>query len=257
MVDEEILAGGNVTRVVRIGGTVRRAMGAWSAAVHDLLRHLEARGFEGAPRFMGVDAEGREMLTFVAGEIGHYPLPDYMWSDTVLVAVARLLRDYHAATRDYLPPPEACWLLPAVYPPEVICHNDFAPYNMVFRDGLPRAIIDFDTAAPGSRIWDVAYAAYRFVPLSYAPDMVARGLADVAEQRRRLHLFCDGYGLPNPHDVPATAVLRLEALNAHMRQQAEMGDPAYQKMIADGHHSHYAREIAAIRRHAAELSRPL
>jgi len=40
----------------------------------------------------------------------------------------------------------------------------------VFRKGMPVALIDFDTAHPGPRIWDVAYAAYRFVPLTVAPE---------------------------------------------------------------------------------------
>src|SRR5687768_8521318 len=130
------LVGGNVTPVVRVGDTVRRAMGPWSGAVHALLRHVEAVGFDGAPRVLGVDQRGREILTFVAGEVGHYPLSGWMWSDAVLGAVGRLLRRYHDATVGFEPPAGAAWRM--VYPDparhEVICHNDVAPYNAVFRD---------------------------------------------------------------------------------------------------------------------------
>src|SRR5690242_2685586 len=107
--DETPLHGGNVTAVVRVGNTVRRPTGPWSAAVHSLLRHLEGRGFDGAPRFRGLDSQGREILTFLPGEVGRYPLPLYMWSEAVLTGAARLLRRYHDATRDYGRPPEAHW----------------------------------------------------------------------------------------------------------------------------------------------------
>ena len=40
--DELPLSGGNVTAgVVRVGDTVRRPVGAWTPAVHNLLQHLE------------------------------------------------------------------------------------------------------------------------------------------------------------------------------------------------------------------------
>src|SRR5258706_7500705 len=78
---ETLLYGGNVTGAARVGQTVRRVTGCWSTTVHDLLRHLEASGFTGAPRFVGIDEQGREILTFIKGEVGHYPLPRSMWSD--------------------------------------------------------------------------------------------------------------------------------------------------------------------------------
>src|SRR5215212_6244167 len=172
---EEIpLLGGNLNAPVRIGETVHRGTGPWSPAVHDLLRYLEARGWAGAPRLLGLDAQGREVLTFLPGEVGHYPLPLYMWRDGVLVAVARFLRDYHVVVAGYVPPPDAAWQV--AYPDparhELMCHNDFAPYNMIFVDEQPHGLIDWDVAGPGPRIWDLAYAAYRFVPLSWADDIV-------------------------------------------------------------------------------------
>lgn len=165
MDEEVLLTGGNINQVVRVGDTVRRTVGPWSDAVHGLLQHLETQGFAGAPRFLGVDEKSREVLTYIPGEVGFMP---YVWEESALVEAARLLRAYHDAVSGYTPT-DARWqfIYPDIHLHEVICHNDFAPYNVVFNDKLPKAIIDFDTAGPGPRIWDVAYAAYCFVPLSY------------------------------------------------------------------------------------------
>ncbi|MFD0478570.1 phosphotransferase [Nonomuraea thailandensis] len=50
------LGGGNDAGACRVGGTVRRPVRDWTASVHELLRHLEREGFEGAPRVLGVGA---------------------------------------------------------------------------------------------------------------------------------------------------------------------------------------------------------
>jgi hypothetical protein len=184
---EEVLSGGYSTPVVRVEDTVRRATGPWSPAVHGLLRHLERRGFDGAPRFLGLDDRGREVLTFIPGMVGNYPLPFDAWSDEALVHAARLMRRYHDATVGYAPAEDAVWRLQAPHGPhEVICHNDFAPYNLVFTNWRPHAIIDFDTAGPGPRIWDVSYATYRFVPLSSKEHSHSLGLTAPVRVLRRL-----------------------------------------------------------------------
>ena len=92
------LTGGRTTTgVVRIGNTVHRPIGARAAFVHELLRHLGAREFGGAPRLLGVDSVGREMLSFLPGNVPP-ELGDF--SDSQLVAAARLLRQLHDATLD-------------------------------------------------------------------------------------------------------------------------------------------------------------
>jgi len=86
MEQELALTGGRTTTgVVRIGNTVHRPIGARAAFVHALLRHLRARAFDGAPRFLGVDSVGREVLSFLPGSVP----PDLGgFSDSQLVAAA-------------------------------------------------------------------------------------------------------------------------------------------------------------------------
>ncbi|WP_214410403.1 phosphotransferase enzyme family protein [Sphaerisporangium fuscum] len=248
---EEILAGGGVNEVVRAGATVRRPAGPWTPVVHALLGHLAARGFTGAPRAHGLDERGREILDFVPGEVGHYPLPPDAWSEASLTAAGRLLCAYHDACAGFVPPPDAAWYFPPREPAEVICHGDVAPYNCVYRDGLPVALIDFDTAHPGPRLWDVAYAAYRFVPLTAVGN--GEAVLPVDEQARRLRLFCDAYGLGGGDRaaLPEAVGERLLAMVGHMREQARAGHAAFARHLADGHDRLYLTDHEHVTGNAA------
>ena len=166
------LTGGDVTQgVARLGDTVRRPRGAWSSSVAAYLLHLEEVGFDGAPRFRGIDEQGRDILEFIAGEVPGQPVTE-TWAATtdVLVGVAELLRRLHAASASFVPPTDACWFgddvqvdLPADLPPEppadVISHLAVTPQSVVFRAGEPVALIDFDLTRPGSRLGDVVNTA--------------------------------------------------------------------------------------------------
>ncbi len=184
------LSGGNVSSgVVRIGDTVRRPAGPWTPAVHALLGYLHAAGFGGAPRPLGLDELGREVLTFIPGTIAWPGNFDLLDPDDRVRRVARLIRDFHDAVTRFRPPPDARWQ--ALIPAEgtgIIAHHDLAPWNLVIS---PRrwAFIDWDTAAPGSALWDVAYALHGFVPLSANPSY-RRG-----DPAHRMRLFADAYGL--------------------------------------------------------------
>src|ERR1700712_469901 len=84
------LGGGRTTAgVVRIGNAVHRPVRPWTPAVHAVLRHLEKVGFEGAPRVLGLDEQGREVLTFLEGEtVGERrPWPGWVHEDAALVDV--------------------------------------------------------------------------------------------------------------------------------------------------------------------------
>ncbi|HYS31580.1 MAG TPA: aminoglycoside phosphotransferase family protein [Streptosporangiaceae bacterium] len=161
------LQGGNMSSgVVRIGDTVRRPAGPWTPAVHALLGYLHTVGFHGAPRPLGIDEHGREILTFIPGTVawpGNFILLD---PDDRLRRVARLIREFHDAVTGFRAPPDAQWqvLIPAEGT-GIIAHHDLAPWNLIIGRQL-WAFVDWDTAGPGSRLWDVAYAMHGFVPLS-------------------------------------------------------------------------------------------
>jgi len=164
MVDEVPFVGGNLSASVRTGDTVRRRAGPWTPAVQALLGHLQRVGFESAPQPLGTDDLGREVLSFIPGDV-HVGWPDPMpsWTyedDTTLVAAAQLLRRYHDALQGFTPPAQPHWRVVAPGRHEVICHNDWAPYNAVFDGRVPVAVLDWDMAGPGSRAWDVARSAF-------------------------------------------------------------------------------------------------
>jgi len=194
---EEIFPGGNLNRVARVGDTVRRATGPWTPAVHQLLKHLEEQAFDAAPRVLGFDEQGREVLSFIEGATDNSADPAWVWSDRALVQAGRLIRRYHDVCRSFEPPADAQWQVMVGAPTdgEIICHNDLAPFNTVYRDGVPQALLDWDLAAPSPPLWDVAYAAWRFVPLYSDPTAAQGREIDVADRAARLRLFCDAYGL--------------------------------------------------------------
>jgi len=223
MNDHEILQGGNSNRVIKEANTVVRNMGAWSPFVHALLKYLTAAGFKESPVLIETIGD-KERLTYFDGDVGNYPLKRYMQSDAILIESAQLLRRFHDLTQNFvfpvgiaLQPPQQS--MPA---PEVICHNDFAPYNCIFQSGHLVGIIDFDTAAPGSRLWDLAYAAYRFVPLTNDSHALDCGWNPIPDRASRLKLFCDSYGLETDDRDKLIGMVRkrLQSLVEYMTKTA-------------------------------------
>lgn len=235
---QNILSGGNSNRVIREGDTILRDTGPWSPFVHQLLRHLTQHGFAESPVLLDVSG-GTERLTFREGEAGNDPLKPYMQSAEVLIEAAQLLRRFHDITQDFVIPAGAVFQLPVNpdLPWEVVCHNDFAPYNCIFRDNHLAGLIDFDTAGPGTRLWDIAYAVYRFVPLVTDQHCHDLGWVSVPDRAQRLRLFCDAYGLTDQSAraaLIATVIERLNALIAHIRQTSSTPEhiPVYQCDLA-------------------------
>jgi phosphotransferase family enzyme len=184
----------NAGRVMRLGDTVRRPSRSTTPATRALLEHLERVGFDGAPRFLGIDERGREMLSFVPGAAAVEPLPPWALSDEALVSVAELLRRYHDAVPTFDPMPYA-WPhpVPAAFRGGLVTHNDPNLDNIVFVGQRAVALIDFDLASPACAAWDVACAARLWAPL--------RAEEDVPEPLRgrtiaRLRLFVDAYAMP-------------------------------------------------------------
>jgi hypothetical protein len=193
---EVLLHGGttNAGRVTRVGETVRRPWRPTSPATHALLDHLERLGFDGAPRFLGTDEHGREVLSYIPGEAAIVPYPDWALTDEALVSVAELLRRYHDTVGSFdVSSHTWTWAVPAAFRGGLASHNDPNLDNVVFRDGRAIALIDFDLAGPGSVAWDVACATRLWAPLRDEQDApeVVRGRA-----LERLRIFVDAYGMP-------------------------------------------------------------
>jgi Ser/Thr protein kinase RdoA (MazF antagonist) len=212
MTDEIPLHGGNANAAIRVGDTVRRTAGPWTPTVHALLQHLRARGIDWVPAPHGLDEQGREVLDFLPGDVPAYPMPAWIWDDGVLEDAAGRLRALHDATADF-DRAGRVWQQPEHPPVEVVCHNDFAATNLVFRDRRIVGVIDLDMASPGSRAWDAAHLAHRLVPLTTPgdPDTPA---PDLPERARRLRLLCGAYGGIAPEVVLDEVPNRLRALAA-------------------------------------------
>ncbi|MDQ0754649.1 phosphotransferase [Arthrobacter sp. B3I4] len=221
MANEEILTGGNSSVVVRVGDTVRRNSGPWTPAVHALLDALHAAGVTGVPVAAGLDDLGREVLSFLPGETVQYPLPAWVWHPAILAEAGKLLRQFHDASVD-LVRTRLTWQLASHEPIEVVCHNDFAPYNMAFEDRKLAGVFDFDAASPGPRIWDFAYLAYQLVPLIRG---TGPGEPEAAEKLPRLNDLIAVYGRPFTHrEVFETLAVRLLELAEYSdRRAAETG----------------------------------
>lgn len=216
--------------VVRVGDTVRRPVRPHSTAVQAFLRHLEAVGFDGAPRFLGIDGKGREVLSWLPGDVALPPFPAWVGSDDILEGVARLQRRLHEAARTFEPPHDAVWDRPNLGDPgpgAIVCHNDLCIENVVVRDGRVAGFIDFDFAAPSDPLLDIAIAARHWIPIRDPRDVDPglRGLDQAARFRR----FCDAHGLDSGGRQRVADHLGafLDRALLSMRTRADAGLPAY------------------------------
>jgi aminoglycoside phosphotransferase (APT) family kinase protein len=209
---ETALTGGRQSGdVVRVGSTVRRQPGPRAEFVRELLRHLEAVGFDGAPRWLGVDDEGREILSYIEGLIDLSERPD----GEQIVSAARLIRRFHDAT--------AGSTLADGF--DVVCHTDLGPHNTVFSGSTAVGLIDWDDAMPGSRLSDLGHAVWCFAA-------VDSGGPPAGEQARRVQLFCDAYRWEDPFAVvDEIERYHRSALALHQRAGRDKAAAIFQEMV--------------------------
>jgi len=238
--DEIPLDGGNVSAgIVRVGDTVRRPLTPHSPTVHRFLEHLRARGFSAAPRYLGIDEKDRAILSYLPGDTA-FP-PDIWTATDAMIAAAKMLRAMHDASVGFM---GDSWARIDPGTHEVICHNDFAPYNMVFADGLPVGVIDFDLVGPGPRLRDLAYLAYWMVPLSFGSgEMGDAGRAHVGGPR--LRLICKAYGVPCDNTLLTKVSEVLHHMSDADAAKAMIGPKAAQRLADGGHFDHWRKEAAA------------
>jgi aminoglycoside phosphotransferase (APT) family kinase protein len=240
---------------VRVGDTVRREAGSSGLAVRDLLLHLESVGFDGAPRYLGTDDQGREVLSWIDGDVPLPPYPAWAMTDRALADLGRLIRRLHDATatfRGSVADWSTAWADAGGGP--VVCHDDLFPENVVFRDGRVVALIDFAMAAPGRPLWDLAIAAETWCPLGDPDrrDQHPVGLDGIT----RLGVLARAYGLePGRAEELVDVVIEERAhAVANIRAEIASGNESWIRHWADaGGDERAAADDAWIARHRAAL----
>ena len=196
------LTGGHLTRdVTRIGETVHRTK-CPDFAVR-VLSYLESAGYPYAPRHLGVDGQGRDMLTFIPGQTTDHPSQRTVGAYTIGGKMLRALHDVTAG-RDLAGDREC------------VIHGDPGPFNTIFQAGLPVAFIDWDFCRPGDRLTDLGYQAWTWC-------IQALGHVPVPEQAGHLRELRDGYGDVEP-EVLVRAILRRQT-EVVETEQANVRDP--------------------------------
>ena len=232
--DEEVLHGGvaNAGAVVRVGDHVLRPSNPHSVAIHGALRALRDVGFRGASKPVGIDPDGRERLEFVAGDVAITPFPEWVQVDDALSSVALLIKGFHDASTQ-IDLTGGTWSDEMADPRggPVLCHNDVCLENVVFRDGRAVALLDFDFAAPGRRVFDLASFARMCVPIDDDINATKNGWAS-NDQPARLRLVADVYDLGPDDRSELLSILdrSIERGGEFVRRRVEAGDPGFVKM---------------------------
>jgi len=217
---EEVLLGGlEAGRAVKVGETVRRAAGPWTPTIQALLAHLETKAFP-APRPLGRDAEGREVVGFLPGRASNWPWPPALLATEGAAQVGALLKAYHAAVAEFAPP-SPLWRhgAQALKAGEIVLHGDFGPHNLIWSDSAPIGVIDWELARPGEPMEDAGFAVIRAAQLR--PDEMTRpvGYDSPPDRRARLAAFSRGFG-PSPSALVGAA---LRAQTAEIARISRLG----------------------------------
>lgn len=245
---EEHLTGGNTAEsVLRLGSTVRKPATASTPAVHSFLKHLRAAGYGASPDALGLDEQGRQVLEFA-----HGPL----WTatprtQTDLHRVGAMIRALHNAAVSFQVPEAAQWNTRyETDGHELICHNDLAPWNLVC--GADRWVfIDWDAAAPATRLWDLAWASISFPPIEPECDLTVASTA--------MHSLLDGYRLETTSygDLIRLMATRARAEYEFIVEGARAEQQPWAKLYIEGHHKYWGPVADYIDRHASDLNHML
>ena len=242
---EEILTGGNVADDVRrLGTTVRKPATKSTRAVHSFLKYLIHAGYTGCPQAFGVDDKGRQILEYIPGEVVHKAGRNI---PTDFYRVGRLIRAFHDAAASFQPAVDASWdPLTRSDGEEIICHNDLAPWNLIM--GTERWVfIDWDNAAPGTRLWDLAWSAISFPPIVPGCELSHAAIA--------VRALCKGYSLEpsNYGRLVALMARRARAASGLLIEGARMGKEPWARLFAESGDHYWGPVSDYIERSATDL----
>ncbi len=244
------LQGGRIGKIHKVDDTVVRPSNEWTETVHKFLKFMHDKGADFVPIPYGIEGNN-EIISFMPGEVFNDPLPEIFNNDSMIISAALLLAKFHKISEQFIPyiTKECKWMLSPIYPAEVICHGDYAPYNVVIVDDKVKSLIDFDTIHPGTKLWDISYALYRWVPFIDKSEDVFN------ESMRKMRLFLDIYGLEeNKRDeVVQVMIDRLTSLTNFMKSEAEAGNIDFQRNIDDGHLQKYIDDIEYLKKNEGKI----
>lgn len=237
----ESLTGATNEQVIKIGDTVHRKVKS-DPTLHLYLQYLEKAGMTGVPRFLGLDGQGREILSYLPGKtqekdnLINHPC---MRSDDTLVDVSCFMRRLHDISTGFLPKAIECGWGNPDYPqdePETICHNDAAGWNFVFVNNRIAGLFDFDKACPGTRMWDLTLPVFSLVPITpylYEPEhdieVPYEKSQHASERKRRIKLFFEAYGMNCSHNFLDLLIFRMQDFCKHSKGHGLMW---YTKVVA-------------------------
>jgi hypothetical protein len=235
--DDE-MSRGRFANVRRDGSSVLRNPINGNSGARALLRHFEATSCRFTPRLLEVTDE-HERLTYIEGRSGYPPLAEELRSEDALVSVARAVKEIHDASTSFVLdsthewyPLEACR---PVHDMDIVGHGDLGPWNIIFNGTEAVGIIDWDTAGPMTRSWDLAYLAHWFVPFHADDELEIFGWDRVPDRRSRLALLCEAYDGVLAQDVVDDAILRLHSIGVFLGRRVRAGDPRYEVQRRDRH----------------------
>ncbi|HEX4725754.1 MAG TPA: phosphotransferase [Pseudonocardiaceae bacterium] len=199
--EEHLVGGNNAEQVVRIGDTVHRSRDYRSAFAADVLCYLESVGYAYAPRYLGIDDQGRDVLSYISGNTTDHPSQR---ADGAYARAGMMLRQLHEATAGHALAGDR----------DCVVHGDAGPFNTVFQDGHPVAFIDWTGCAPGARLDDLGYLAWSWC-------IQTTGNVPIDDQAAHLRELRDGYGDVDPEQLldamirQQTRIVDLETVNLH------------------------------------------
>jgi len=222
--------------IVRIGDTVHRPVSWWTPAVHSLLKYLEDVDFKYSPRVLGFDEQGREILSFIAGESGKEGWSKII-SDDGLRRFAKLLRGYHDVISGFKPLDDSEWAYAKGAPKtgEIMCHGDFGPWNVVWQGDEPVGIVDWDFVLPAKPEYDILYGLEYSVPFrDDKTSLTDHHFPEVPDRKHRIEIFLGAYGAESIENVAGRVAQLQRTVGAHEEYLAKRGLQPQADWVAHG-----------------------